>query len=189
MKSHLLLAALSIVLLPACQSGGGAAAGRPSDGFPAPNKTSVYEVALQAVREQGFTVDPAVSAPDAGRIETRWKISLQPFAGMGRRDKVIVRIEEVPGHVGYYRVDTSVQRQSNENLAQPDVLAAAEWADPEPVPDLEQLINGRIEFYFLGPQASSEFQTRYRMPPEPHGRVATPPPPPADDSFLGIPLK
>ncbi len=172
----------------ACQGTGGGSPGLTSDGFPAPSKAAVYDVAVEAVREQGFTLDPDLSAEDAGRIETRWKISLQPFAGKGRRDKLTLRIEDVPGRAGYYRVDTRVERQVNENIEQPDVLAAAEWKDPVPVPDLEQLINRRVEFYFLGPQASAEFRTRYGMDPESGGRVPTPPKP-ANDTFLGLPLR
>lgn len=164
---------LFLLALGGCQTGGAGepARGQPgqaSDGFPAPSKEAVYEVALASLRGQGFVPDPEFSDPVAGRLESRWKVSLQPFAGSGRRDRASVRIDEVKARPGTYRVDTNVTRQNNDNISQPGSLGAAEWSSAYRVPELELLINRRIEYYFLGPAVSDQFRSNYGMGADPH---------------------
>jgi hypothetical protein len=163
-----LLGALALAVGTACQGGGGGA-GTParSAGFPAPSREAVWEVAAQSLREQGFVPDPESSAADAGVVESRWKISLQPFAGTGRRDRALVRVKEVAGSPGHFTVETEVTRQINQELAQPGSLGAAEWGETQRVPDLEALINRRVEYYFVDPVARPEFRARYAPPAAP----------------------
>jgi hypothetical protein len=138
--------------------------GQVSDGFPAPSKGSVWEVAMQAVREQGYVPDPDQSRMQIGVVSTRWRLSLQPFGGQGYRERVTVRVEDVPKRKGFFRLETNVIRQMNDNLTEPSNPLAADWVEGKRVAEMEALLNQRIELYFLPSDVSPEFRKKYGMP-------------------------
>jgi hypothetical protein len=133
----------------------------PSDGFPAPDKEFVFNVAAQALGEQGFAPDRENSSKQTWTIVTHWKTSLQPFSGQGYRDRATVTIYDVPGNPGSYYTETQVARQVNNNMTQPGNPVVASWTGETRVEDLERVINGRIEMYFVQPGVSDRFRQRY----------------------------
>jgi hypothetical protein len=163
--------------------------GQQSDGFPAPSRDAVYYAAMTAVREQGFVPDPNLSKRELGRIESRWHLSLSPFSGQGHRDKVRIRVLPVQDRPDFYRLDTNVIRQMNDNIAEPSNPIAAEWGEGKRRTDLETLINHRVELKFLPADVSPEFRRKYGMPGVESPRVQAPPPPKKKQGgFLGLPF-
>jgi len=186
MKIARLSLPLVLLALAACTSGGTIAAdsflaseddtGAASDGFPAPSKVAVWETAMRAVREQGYVPDPNASTPLEGKIVTRWRISLQPFSGKGWRERVSMRIVPIQGKTDYYRLETNVLRQLNDNLTEPGNPLAAEWGQGARNADRERFLNQRIEMAFLPGDVSKEFRSKYDLPSEEDARYREPAP-------------
>lgn len=164
--------------------------GKGSDGFPAPSKEVVWQTAVQAMREQGYTMDPDLSAANVGRVTSRWKISLQPFGGQGYREKVTMRILPAKsGSPDYYRLDTNVMRQRNDNVAEPNRLTAAEWMEGTRNDSMERLLNNSVEMMFLPGTVSDDFRRQNNMGVRPSARqVKKPEAPKEDGTFLGLPI-
>ena len=172
-RLHLALPLLFLALA-ACTSGGTLSAdsflaseddsGASSDGFPAPSKTVAWETAMRTVREQGYVPDPNASSPLAGKVISRWRISLQPFSGKGWRERVSIKIAPVRGRDGYWRLDTNVLRQLNDNLSEPGNPLAAEWGQGSRNGERERFLNQRIEMAFLPGDVSKEFRSKYDLP-------------------------
>jgi hypothetical protein len=140
--------------------------GESSEGFPAPSKTTVWQSAMQAVKEQGYVPDPSLSSSLDGYVETRWKLSLQPFAGTGFRERVTIKVLPVKGRENYFRLETNAMRQMNHNMTQPSSAIAAEWAAGSRNPGMERLLNNQIEMMFVPSDVSPEFRMREGMPEE-----------------------
>ena len=157
-----LLAVLGSLGLVACQSSGPPCC--KSDGFMAPSKEMVWEATMQVVRDAGYTPDSDLSRADTGKVETRWKLDLQPFSGKGYREKVTVKIVELPRKENYFRLDTSVCREMNANITQPDSPIAADWDHETNNPTMENMINRRVEMFFLRNDVSPQFRRNYGMP-------------------------
>ena len=160
-----------------------------SDGFPGPSQAVVWQSAVQAVKEQGYVVDPEVSSSTDGMVESRWKLSLQPFAGQGFREKVSVQIMKVRGRPNFFRVDTHVMRQKNDNMTQPSSAIAAEWASGSRNASMERLINNQVEMMFMPGDVSDEYRRKNNMrgagsPRDPS--VKPPPPKPSMLEGMGI---
>lgn len=190
----------SVVPLCGCTAMGGTKAdswlanedksGQGSDGFPAPSQGVVWQTAVQALREQGYTMDPELSAAHVGRVTSRWKISLQPFGGQGFREKVTMRILPAKsGKPDYYRLETNVMRQHNDNVKEPNRLTAAEWMEGARNDSMERLLNNRVEMMFLPGDVSPEFRRQHGMGKKDNARQVKKPEAPKEDStFLGMPL-
>jgi hypothetical protein len=185
--------------LAACTSGGTISAdsflasedesGATSDGFPAPSKVVVWETAMRTVREQGYVPDPSASSPLTGKIVSRWRLSLQPFSGQGWRERVSMKIEPIPGKKDYYRLDTNVLRQLNDNLTEPGNPLATEWGEGARNTQREQFINQRIEMTFLPGDVSPEFRSKYDLPSKQDPRQRAPAPPKKSEGpFPGLPF-
>ncbi len=154
---------LALVLVPlllgGCQSGGkGDPAGLVSEGFPAPDKSLVFDAAMEAMRQQGFTPDSSASSEAQGLIVSRYKLVLAPFSGQGYRDKATIRIAEVPDRPSYYTVEANVLREPNNNLTQPSNPIAAEWGGATRVEEHENILRSRVEMRFSAPGASPAFR-------------------------------
>ena len=186
------------VPLPACTSGGTVAAGSflasedasgaSSQGFPAPNQDMVYNAAMAAVRSAGYVPDPNLSSSDAGRVETRWRMKMSPFSGMGTRERVTVRIRKVPKKTNFFTVETNVMAQANDNIADPSNPIGAEWTQGKRNPTVENMINNRIEMMFLKGDVSDEFRRKHNMT-EGSGQHFTQPKEPVEPQpgFMGFP--
>jgi hypothetical protein len=168
----LVLAALLLPLLPACQMGKPDTTGLSSDGFPAPDKGMVYAAAVDALRQQGFTADSSASSDVQGVVTSRYKLNLAPFSGQGFREKATVRIHDLPEHPNHYRVEVNVLREVNKNITQPSNPVAAEWGPAERVQDIENLIKSRIEMRFITSDASDAFRRERGLSPGRTGRVS-----------------
>lgn len=161
------------LFLPACTSGGTIAADSPlaredrsgasSNGFPAPSQEMVWNASMAVVREAGYVPDPNLSRPDSGRVETRWRMKLHPFSGMGNRERVTVRIKKVPKKTNYFTVETNVIAQANDNIADPSNPIGAEWTEGKRNRTIENMINSRIELMFLKGDVSEEFRQKHNM--------------------------
>lgn len=163
---HLSLLSVVLLLLVACESAPGPstpAGALGSDGFPAPDKEIVYETAVQAVAAYGFTPDLDMSVPEEGKLTTRWKLSLSPFSNQGHRDQVTVDVVECGSRPGFFQVTTKVNRQTNTNMQDPSNPVCADWGPGSRMPDMECMINGRIEMKFLPARLSPEFRQRYGL--------------------------
>jgi hypothetical protein len=167
MRLSLLL--LCVALLTACQ--GVDTTGQSSEGFAAPDKSMVFDSAVQALRAQGFTPDSSASSEAAGVVITRHKLDLAPFSGHGYRDKATVRVHEVPARCGYYTVEVNVLREYNDNISQPSNPIAGEWRQAVRVPELENLIKSRVEMAYISPDASTHFRETYGLPANPTSRM------------------
>lgn len=143
-----------MLALAGCQSGEADTTGQKSDGFPAPSKEMVYEASIRTLIESGYTPNYEESSERAGVLQTRWKTQLAPFSGSGTRDRVTVKITEVPNYESYFRVETNVIREQNVNIKNPSDPVFAEWENPTRIPDVENLITRRIEMAFLPGNAS-----------------------------------
>ena len=189
----------SVVPLCGCTAMGGTKAdswlanedttGQDSDGFPAPSQGVVWQTDVQAFSAKGYTIDPELSAAHVGRVTSRWKISLQPFGGKGYREKVTMRILPVKGSEGYFRLETNVMRQRNDNVAEPNKLTAAEWMEGTRNDSMERLLNNRVEMMFLPGDVSPEFRRQHGMGSKDDPRKAKQVKPVEDESgFLGLPM-
>jgi hypothetical protein len=170
------LAALTALalLLPACTSGGTIAADSPlaredhsgarSGEFPAPNQEMVWNATMSVVRQVGYVPDPNLSRAEAARVESRWRMKLHPFSGMGHRERVTVRIRKVPKKTNFFTVETNVIAQANDNIADPSNPIGAEWTEGKRNTTVENMINSRIELMFLRGDVSEEFRQKYDMP-------------------------
>ena len=186
MKTFALSLALAALALAACTSGGTIAAdsflaseddsGASSDGFPAPSQVAVWETAMGTIREQGYVPDPNASTPLEGKIVTRWRMSLQPFSGKGWRERVSLRIVPIKGKKDYYRLETNVLRQLNDNLTEPGNPLAAEWGEGARNAQREMFLNQRIEMTFLPGDVSKEFRSKYDLPTKEDARYREPAP-------------
>ena len=167
MRASRLPAVVALALaLVACQSGGGGAAtegGVRSDGFPAPSRYAIYDTAQRVLREQQMAVDTDASSMEGGVVVSRWRASLSPFSREGFREKATVRIVPVAGRTGYWRTETNVVRQINADTRQPDNAMAADWTEDARNPQLEALINRRIEMFFLPSDVSPVFRRQHGM--------------------------
>jgi len=161
--SHALV--LVPLLLGGCQSGSGDATGLVSEGFPAPDKALVYEAAMDALRQQGFTPDSSASSETQGVIVSRYKLVLAPFSGQGYRDKATIRIADVVGRPSYYTVEANVLREPNMNLTEPSNPIAAEWGGPTRVNEHENILRTRVEMRFSAPGASPAFRKSRGLAP------------------------
>ena len=172
-RSSVAFLALIALMLPACTSGGTVAAGSflaredtsgaSSQGFPAPNKEMVFNAAMATVRSAGYVPDPNLSSADAGRVETRWRMKMHPFSGMGTRERVTVRISKVPKKTNFFTVETNVMAQANDNIADPSNPIGAEWTQGKRNTTVENMINNRIEMMFMKGDVSDEFRQKYDM--------------------------
>lgn len=155
------LAPLVLFLALAACSQSRATGTAPSDGFPAPDKEFVWNVAANALETQGFAPDRESSSKQTWILVSHWKLSLQPFSGQGYRERATVYVYDVPNRPGYYFTETQVARQLNMNMTQPGNAVVANWQQEQREPDMESLINGRIEQYFLPGGVSDRFNERY----------------------------
>lgn len=170
------LAAVALLLVPACQATKKKASGQiRGDGFPAPDKEFVWNIAAQALRDQGYTPDSTSSSQQTWTIVSHWKSQLAPFSSHGFRERAVVTIHDVSCKPDYYYTETQVIRQVNDNMTQPGELLCAEWGDQSRMVETENLINRRIEMYFLPGCVSDDFQQQYGVQPEGVQRYVMPP--------------
>lgn len=169
----------------ACQGSGDASEGDKtgirSDGFPAPGRQAVWDAAARVLREHQMVPDSDASSPEGGIVVSRWHVSLSPFSREGWREKATVRILQVPDRPGYWRTETNVSRQMNTNVSDPSNPLAAEWADGQRRPDVESLLNKRIELYFLPNDVSPVFRRHHGMPDAESPRLEGLPQAPVED--------
>jgi hypothetical protein len=158
----------------ACTSGGTLAAGSvlaredtagaSSDGFPAPNQEMVWNAAMAVVRGSGYVPDPNLSRADAGRVETRWRLKMHPFSGMGTRERVTMKIMKIPKKPNYFKLETNVMAQANDNIKDPSNPIAAEWTEGKRNGSAEAMLNQRVELMFLKGDVSDQFRRSHNMP-------------------------
>ncbi len=182
------LAACLCLLLAGCQSGASEASKGAvrSDGFPAPGRDAVWEAAWQAFREQQLVVDEDESSAQAGVLVSRWRASLSPFSRDGFRDKATLRIHPVEGRPGYWRTETNVVRQVNEEMTDPGNPMVADWGGDTRNTSMETLINRRVEMNFLPDGVSDVFRRHHGMAPGSTARIPDTTPverPPANNLF------
>ena len=158
--------------------------GASSDGFPAPSKVSVWQSAIQVVREQGFVLDPELTTSTDGYIETRWKLSLQPFAGQGYRQRVSIHVIPIEDRESYFRLETNVMRQPNHNMVQPGSAIAAEWAAGARNDGMERLINNQVEMMFVSGDVSAEYRAIHGLPEKGDVRDSSVKPAPPEPGFF-----
>jgi hypothetical protein len=170
MRRSLLLLVLGLAALPGCQSKVDTT-GQSSEGFAAPDRSMVYDAAVNALRQQGFTPDSSACSEAQGVITTRHKLDLSPFSAQGFRDKATVRIHDVPQRPGFYTVEVNVLREYNDNITQPSNPIAAEWRRAVRVPELENLIKSRVEMAYIAPDASTQFRETHGLPQGSTGRI------------------
>lgn len=187
MLRSLSVALALLFVLPACQSGEKAdPAGQVSDGFPAASQEMVYASAVNAVRRQGFSIDPSESSPQTGVVKSVWNTNLGVFGNTGRRDRVTVRVTPVPDRPSYFRVETNVIRETNTNTRETQDPLMAEWDNPQRLTVMENLITRTIEMDFLQGDVSSKYRQRYDLPESTNPRLRTlpPEPEPQDEGLL-----
>jgi hypothetical protein len=153
---------LGALLLAACQTGNTKGVER-TDGFPAPDREIVFDVAARTLRQQGYAVDVENSNPETGVLTTRWSTTLAPFSGQGQRDMATVWVRDVPGHPNFYVVEANVVREQNVEMIQPGNPIKAEWENGKRMPELERILVRQIESYFLKNDVSPELRQRYGM--------------------------
>ena len=164
-------------------------AGATSDGFPAPSRDLVWQSAMNVIREAGYVPDPNLSQKESGHIETRWRLALQPFSGRGHRERVTVQVVKVPQKRGFYRLETNVMRQANDNISDPSNPLAADWTEGQRNAQVEHLLNQRVEMSFLKGDVSDEFRRKYGLPSEGSRRLTEPKKEPQDDGLIpGLPF-
>lgn len=142
-----------------------------SDGFPAPSREAVWEAASQSMVEQRFIPDSDASSRSTGVVASRWRNSLTSFSREGFREKATIRVLPVEGRSGYFRTETNVTRQENENIEDPSNPMKAEWGDPTRNVLAENLMNRRVEMFFLPSGPSAQFRKEYGMPKEDDPRM------------------
>jgi hypothetical protein len=165
LRSAVLCSALLVLplALAGCQSGKGDTKGMVSSSFPAPDKSLVYEAAVDALRQQGLTPDSSVSSEAQGLVITRHKLTMAPFSGQGHRDKATVRIQEDPARPSYFTAEVNVLRETNGNMIEPSNPVVADWGGPTRVTELENVIRARIEMRFAPQGASDAFRRERGM--------------------------
>jgi len=161
----LALLALLLPVAAGCSSSGATGELR-SDGFRAPAKEFVFDVAADVLRKQGFSPSLESSSKETWTVVTHWDTSLQPFSGKGYRQRATVKVLDVPNRPGWYYTETQVVRQMNDNMLEPSNAMVAQWGNETRVDELEQVINRRIEMLFLPGDVSPQFRERYGMPTE-----------------------
>ena len=168
-----LVLALLLVSLTACTGMMGAKAGSyfdrggggtaSSDGFPAPSLIAVWQASMQVVKERGFVPDPEYSDSISGKVVSRWKTSMQPMAGTGFREKVDLAVLAVKGKPSYFRIETNVTKQMNDNMTNPSSRTQAEWRAGTRDQGMERLLNNTIEMMFLPSDVSPQFRRSNNM--------------------------
>lgn len=90
----------------------------------APSDRVLWQLTLLSVQGQGF---PLAAGSDLGsrKLESGWKIDLQPFKGQGSRRRAIVRL--TPLEPGRWKVETRVRVEHNQNLVTPLDPVRAQW--------------------------------------------------------------
>lgn len=166
MKSLRLLCMAAVALTAmGCQSGSQPdTRGIRSDGFPAPSREAVWEAAHQAMVEQRFIPDTEASARAQGVVASRWRNSLTSFSREGFREKATIRVHPVEGRSGYFRTESNVTRQQNNNIEDPSNPIKADWGDPTRNALAENLMNRRVEMFFLPSGPSAQFRKEYGLP-------------------------
>ena len=149
------------------RGGGGTAS---SDGFPAPSQVAVWQASMQVVKERGFVPDPEFSDSISGRVLTRWRTSMQPTAGTGFREKVDLTVIPVKNKKNYFRLQTNVTRQMNDNMANPSSRRQADWKAGSRNQTMERLLNNTIEMMFLPSDVSPEYRRANDMRARPSPR-------------------
>ncbi|MDA1194246.1 MAG: hypothetical protein O2894_03605 [Planctomycetota bacterium] len=187
-------ALLALALTSGCTSGGTISAGgilaredssgAASDGFPAPSQEMVWNAAMAVVRDAGYVPDPNLSSADGGVVETRWRTKLHPFSGMGTRERVTVRIRKVPKKLSYFKLETNVLAQANDNIKDPGNPISAEWTEGKRNPLVENMINQRVELMFLKGDASNEYRRKQGLPGKTDPRLVTPDEPVPEEGFI-----
>ena len=149
----------------ACQSSGGKpdTRGFRSDGFPAPSREAVWEAAQQAMIEQRYIPDSRESSRASGVVASRWRNSLTSFSREGFREKATIRVLEVPGRSGVFRTESNVIRQRNDNIEDPSNPIKAEWSDGERNQMAENVLNRRVEMFFLPSGPSDQFRKEHGL--------------------------
>ncbi len=137
--------------------------GQRSDGFPAPNRGEVWDAAVSVLRTQGYRPDLSASSKGEGVVRSEWLHSMAPFSRSGWRERAIVRIVPAGERDGYYRLQTTVTRQTNDNIKNPSDREDAEWTQAKRNPMSENLINRRIEMEFLSGDVSNKYRKRHGM--------------------------
>ena len=132
-----------------------------SDGFPAPSRDAVWEAAQQAMIEQRFIPDSEASSRGTGFVASRWRNSLTSFSREGFREKATIRVMPVDGRPGFFRTETNVTRQENENIEDPSNPMRAEWGDPTRNMLAENLMNRRVEMFFVPKGPSAQFMKEH----------------------------
>lgn len=166
MKSLRLLSVVALALAAmGCQSGSKPdTRGIRSDGFPAPSREAVWEAAQQAMVEQRYIPDSDASSRSTGVVASRWRNSLTSFSREGFREKATIRVLPLQGRPGYFRTETNVTRQENEDVDDPSNPMKAEWADPTRNVMAENLMNRRVEMFFLPSGPSAQFRKEHGLP-------------------------
>ncbi len=182
----------------ACTSGGTIAAGSmlaredasgaSSDGFPAPSQEMVWNAAMAVVRGAGYVPDPNLSRADAGRIETRWRLKMHPFSGMGTRERVTMKIAKVPKKSNYFRLETNVMAQANDNIKDPGNPISAEWTEGKRNAPAELMLNQRVELMFLQGDVSDKFRRQHDMSGTSERRYREPAKPEPQPLIPGFPV-
>ena len=129
------------------------------------------EAAQQAMIEQRYIPDSEASSRSTGLVTSRWRNSLTSFSREGFREKATIRVLPVEGRKGYFRTETNVIRQENENIEDPSNPMKAEWGDPARNAMAENLMNRRVEMFFLPSGPSDQFMKEHGMPKADDPRV------------------
>jgi hypothetical protein len=165
------LSAVLLLPLAACSGGGAATGTAPSDGFPAPSKDFVFNVAAEVLRKQGLAPSMEDSSRQTWTVATHWKNTPSPFSRTGYRQKATVKVMDVPNRAGYYFTETQLVRQQNNNIKDPSNMLVADWGDEQRDGDGERAINRQIEMQFLSGEVSTQFRERYGMPTQDPYRI------------------
>lgn len=89
-----------------------------------PSDRMLWQLTLLAVQGQGY---PLAAGSDLGsrKLESGWKIDMQPFRGDGSRRRAIVQL--TPLEPGRWKLETRVKVELNQNLVAPLDPVRAEW--------------------------------------------------------------
>ena len=90
----------------------------------APSDRMLWQLLLLSVQGQGY---PLAAGSDLGsrKIESGWKIDMQPFRGDGTRRRAIVNL--TPLEPGRWKLEARVHVEKNQNLVSPLDPVRAEW--------------------------------------------------------------
>ena len=148
----------------------------------------VWNAAMAVVRQSGYVPDPNLSSPERGRVETRWRLKLSPFSGMGTREHATVRIHKIPKKTNYYKVETNVIAQANDNIKDPSNPISAEWTEGKRNTTVEQMLNQRIEMMFIKGDVSADFRRKHNMGETDKGRYIEEKPKPKPSGMPDFPF-